>query len=257
MAASSTGRSLRTSSKKGEKSLGLPSWTSNTAWRTPNPSALYSTGEALDDRDWHAARFVGQSVRRKEDPRLLTGKGQYVGDVELPGMLHAAFVRSPYASAQIVSIDTAEARELPGVVDVFVAEDLSAVGQRDTVTGKGKAPFPPLAIDAVLFVGDPVALVIAETRAAAEDGAELVVVDYEPGTAVVTIDDALREGAPVVHPELEGNVHSDMSVGSPETDAVLASAPNVITETVAQQRYLACPMEREASSPAGNLIRLA
>jgi aerobic carbon-monoxide dehydrogenase large subunit len=190
-----------------------------------------------------AARFVGQSVRRKEDPRLLTGRGQYVGDVELPGMLHAAFVRSPYASAQIVSIDTAEARELPGVIDVFVAEDLTAVGQRDTVTGKGKAPFPPLATQTVLFVGDPVALVIAETRAAAEDGAELVVVDYEPGTPVVTVDDALREGAPVVHPELGSNVHSDMSVGSSDTDAVLASAPRVIKETVAQQRYLACPME--------------
>ncbi len=158
-------------------------------------------------------------------------------------MLHAAFVRSPYANAQIVSIDTAEARDVPGVVDVFIAEDLTAVGQRDTVTGRGKAPFPPLATQTVLFVGDPVALVIAETRAAAEDGAEMVVVDYEPGTPVVTIDDALREGAPVVHPELGSNVHSDMSVGSADTDSVLASAAHVITETVAQQRHLACPME--------------
>ena len=166
-----------------------------------------------------------------------------MGDVELPGMLHAAFVRSPYANAQIVSIDTAEARDVPGVVDVFIAEDLTAVGQRDTVTGRGKAPFPPLATQTVLFVGDPVALVIAETRAAAEDGAEMVVVDYEPGTPVVTIDDALREGAPVVHPELGSNVHSDMSVGSADTDSVLASAAHVITETVAQQRHLACPME--------------
>ena len=166
-----------------------------------------------------------------------------MGDVEFPGMLHAAFVRSPYANAQIVSIDTAEARDVPGVVDVFIAEDLTAVGQRDTVTGRGKAPFPPLATQTVLFVGDPVALVIAETRAAAEDGAEMVVVDYEPGTPVVTIDDALREGAPVVHPELGSNVHSDMSVGSADTDSVLASAAHVITETVAQQRHLACPME--------------
>ena len=132
-----------------------------------------------------AQRFVGQPVKRKEDPRLLTGHGRYVDDVQLPGMLYAAFVRSTYANARILSIDTDEARRLPGVWAVFLAKDLAAAGQSDLVYGTAGPYFPPLAHGGVAFVGDPVAIVVAETRALAEDAGELIAIDYEPADVVV------------------------------------------------------------------------
>lgn len=189
-----------------------------------------------------AGRFVGQAVRRKEDPRLLSGRGRYVADVALPGMLHAAFLRSPYAHARIASVDTSAAREGHGVYGVFVSEDLEAAGLLATIAGHGDSPYPPLARGRVLFVGDPVAIVVAETRALAEDAAELVDVEYEPQDAVVTIDDGLRDGAPVVHEGTRSNVVQDIASG-PGIEDVLASAPHVFTETVGQHRYIACPME--------------
>jgi carbon-monoxide dehydrogenase large subunit len=194
--------------------------------------------------DLEAQRFVGSPVKRREDPRILTGRGRYVDDVVVPGMLHVAFVRSPLASADIVTIDTKAARELPGVVAVLTFDDFLAAGVQRPLPEGGGPPFPPLASGRVVFVGDPVALVVAESRALAEDGCELVEVDYETRPAVVGIDQARAEGAPVVHPGHESNVAGATPPSEdPEIDAVFASAAHVVTETLSQHRYVASPME--------------
>ena len=144
-----------------------------------------------------AARYVGARVDRVEDARLLTGRGTFVDDIALPGMLHAAFVRSPFARAAIRGIDTAAALALPGVRFVFTAADLNPDAKQQWHTSIGpqspETPRPPLADGEVRFVGDPVALVVADDRYLAEDAAELVEVDYEPLPPVV--DYATAEGA--------------------------------------------------------------
>jgi aerobic carbon-monoxide dehydrogenase large subunit len=136
-----------------------------------------------------AARYAGTRVARIEDARLLTGHGTYVDDIVLPGMLHASFVRSPFARAIIRGIDTAAAAALPGVHAVFTAADLNPDVKEQWHTAVGRAspetPRPPLADVEVRFVGDPVALVVADTLYRAEDAAELVDVDYEPLPGVV------------------------------------------------------------------------
>jgi carbon-monoxide dehydrogenase large subunit len=191
-----------------------------------------------------AGRFIGQSVQRREDPRLLTGRGSYVDDIHRPGLLQGAFVRSPHARARICSVDTDEARQAAGVVGVYTSLDLEAVGRPGIVAGREGPRFPPLARDVVLFVGDPVVLVVAESRAQAEDAAELVSVDYEPLGPVVTIDDALDSGQPVVHPGDDSNIAAQASsTPCPELDDAFAQAAYVFSETISQHRYLACPME--------------
>src|SRR3954469_15025360 len=129
-------------------------------------------------------RFVGQSVKRAEDPRLLTGRGRYIDDVVLPGLLHAAFVRSPIAHGRITRLEVEGARQVPGVVAVFTSVELNAgLGKLwHTMVGP-EAPMPPvrpLAEGDVRFVGDPVALVVADSRYAAEDAAELVELEIHP-----------------------------------------------------------------------------
>jgi len=143
-----------------------------------------------------AARYVGARINRVEDARLLTGRGVFVDDISLPGMLHACFVRSPFARAAILGIDTTAARAVPGVHFVFTAAELNPGVKEQWHTSIGKAspdtPRPPLAEGEVRFVRDPVALVVAESRSLAEDAAELVEVDYEPPPAVVNaVADAL------------------------------------------------------------------
>src|SRR5947207_3255751 len=136
-----------------------------------------------------AARYAGTRVNRVEDARLLSGQGTYVDDISLPGMVHAFFVRSPFPRAAIRSIDTSAALAVPGVRAVFTAADLNPDVKEQWHTSIGpqspETPRPPLADDEVRFVGDPVALVVAESRYIAEDAAELVEVDYEPRPAVV------------------------------------------------------------------------
>src|SRR5918994_2135124 len=127
-----------------------------------------------------AARYAGARVGRVEDPRLLAGTGTFVDDVTRPGMLHACFVRSPFARARIEAIETSEARALPGVHAVLVAADLNPGAREQWHTPIGpdvpEVPRPPLAESEVRFVGDPVALVVAESRYVAEDAVDLVVV---------------------------------------------------------------------------------
>ena len=149
-----------------------------------------------------SAPLIGQPVRRKEDFRFITGRGHYTDDFTKPGQSHAAFVRSPHAHARIVSIDAAAALALPGVIAVLTGADMAAdkiqglicgwlIHSKDGTPMKA-GPHPTLALGKVRHVGDQVAVVIAETRAAAQDGVEAVIVDYEDLPSVVAVEDAQK-----------------------------------------------------------------
>ncbi len=194
-----------------------------------------------------AARYAGARVHRVEDDRLLTGRGTFVDDVSLPGMLHACFVRSPFARARVQRIDTSAALALPGVRFVFTAADLNP-GVREqwhTTIGKDmpETPRPPLAEGEVRFVGDPVALVVAESRYLAEDAADRVEIDYEPLPAVVDYTEAEHAEA-LVHEKHGSNVIAQlMTMPASALDAVFDSAAHVASETIYQQAYAPVPME--------------
>jgi carbon-monoxide dehydrogenase large subunit len=193
-----------------------------------------------------AGRFVGQSVKRREDPRLLTGRGNYVGDVLLPGTVHAAFLRSDVARGRIVSIDTTAARALPGVRAVYTAADLNpgAGPLWTTTSGPDEAAPPdrPLAEGDVKFVGDLLAIVVADNRYLAEDGCDLIEVDIEALPAVV--GPGAVDAADLVHPELGTNVAYTMTEApDPELDEILASAAHVLTRTFKMARNTNVPME--------------
>ncbi|HVM64998.1 MAG TPA: xanthine dehydrogenase family protein molybdopterin-binding subunit [Acidimicrobiales bacterium] len=194
-----------------------------------------------------AARYAGARVHRLEDARLLTGTGTYVDDITLPGMLHASFVRSPFARAALRGMHTEAARALPGVVAVFTAADLNPAAKEQWHTSVGpkspETPRPPLADNEVRFVGDPVALVVAESRYLAEDAADLVEVDYEPLPAVVDYATAAR-CQDLVHERHGSNVVGEMGGLAPaELEEVFASAAHVVRETISQHRHTAVPME--------------
>ena len=194
-----------------------------------------------------AARYAGTRVARVEDARLLTGHGTFVDDVRRPGMLHACFVRSPFAHARITGIDISAALSLDGVHAVFIAADLNPRVHEQWYTSMGKAipdtPRPPLADEIARFVGDPVALVLAANRYIAEDAVDLVVVDYEPLPTLA--DYRVAQGAEErVHDAYPGNVAGQMRGGKPDVlDGICASAAHVVTSTVHQQGYAAVPME--------------
>ena len=138
-----------------------------------------------------AGSLVGAPVRRVEDPTLLRGEGTFIDNLPLEGALHLAFVRSPVAHATIRSIDLTEARAMPGVVAVYTADDLDFPDYVGMMQLNPQAIRPSLAKEKVRFVGDPVAVVVAETKAQAVDAAEAVIVDYDPLPAVVDMEDAL------------------------------------------------------------------
>ena len=191
-------------------------------------------------------RVIGQRLKRTEDARLLTGRGTYVDDVVLAGMLHVAFVRSPIARGRIKSIDVSSARELPGVRMIYTATDLAPLNiEMISVHMVSPPPGPkvhPLAVDRVAYVGDPVAIVIADSRYVAEDAAGMVQVDYEVEDPVVTLEDARR--GPRVHPDVQSNVAAVMALPeNPELEKILASAPHLVTRTIKHQRIAHSPME--------------
>src|SRR5437870_6732421 len=135
--------------------------------------------------------ILGNAVRRVEDPELLRGRGTYVDNLRIDGVLHLAFVRSTVAHGRIRAIDTAEATAMPGVVGVFTAEDLGLPAHHAFMVLNKDCPRPPLATGKVRFVGDPVVVVVADSRAAAVDAVDAVVVDYDPLPAVVDPEEAL------------------------------------------------------------------
>ncbi len=193
------------------------------------------------------ARFVGQSIKRREDPRLLTGHGRYVGDITVHDQLELAFLRSDVAAGDIRSIDTSAAEAFPGVVAVYTGKDLNPIAGDIWTTTSGPPaygpPMHPLADTDVRYVGDPIAVVIAKNRYIAEDACELIVVDIEARRAVVTLEDALAVDAPSVHPELGSNVVDEPSPPHPEWDATIAAAAHVVEKRYAMTRVTNVPME--------------
>src|SRR5881296_3104412 len=164
-------------------------------------------------------RVLGKSIKRREDPRFITGRGTYVDDVKLPGTTWAAFVRSPHAHARIKKIDTAAALKHPGVVAIFTGKDMTGVNSLPcgwdlrkekkipgVVQDLAMVPHMPLTSDAARHVGDPVAVVIADSHEAAVDAAEKVQVDWEPLPAVTATERAAQAGASQLHAGAPGNV---------------------------------------------------
>ncbi|WP_156763313.1 xanthine dehydrogenase family protein molybdopterin-binding subunit, partial [Mycobacterium scrofulaceum] len=192
-----------------------------------------------------APRYAGTRVQRVEDGRLLTGRGSFVDDISRPGMLHACFVRSPFARARINGIDASAALALPGVRAVFTAADLNPDVREawHAVAGKDvpDTPRPPLAEGEAKFVGDPVALVIAESRYVAEDALELIDVDYEPLPAVTDFTQA-QSADVLVHDAYPNNVAGGMG-GAPPDEELFAGAPCVVTERIYQHIYAPVPIE--------------
>lgn len=195
-----------------------------------------------------ATRWFGAPVQRLEDPRLLRGKGTYVDDVDLPGLLHAAFLRSPHAHARIVRIDTSAALALPGVHLVLTAIDLGEVLEPSPLLVPHAALTQPrtqlpLALEEVRYVGEAVAMVVADSRYVAEDALDLIDVEYEPLPVVYSLEIAAQADAPLVHADVPGNVaaHFAQQVGNPAE--VFASAPHVLQERFLVDRGAAMPME--------------
>jgi carbon-monoxide dehydrogenase large subunit len=198
-------------------------------------------------------KYVGQRVKRNEDPRLLTGQALFVDDVDMPGMLHAAFLRSDYAHARLRGIDVSAARSRPGVVAVYTAEDMGDAWQ----------PGPPLVVppptienmvfhtrtqvplvkDKVRLAGEPMAVVIAESRYIAEDALEDIVVDLEPLEAVVDLEEALEPAAPLVHDDLDSNLAAHFAQEKGDYAAAREKADLVIKRRIVIDRGAAGAME--------------
>jgi carbon-monoxide dehydrogenase large subunit len=190
-----------------------------------------------------AGAFSGKPVRRVEDPALLRGEGTYVDNLKIEGMLTLHFVRSPIAHATIRSIDASAARAMPGVVGVYSATDLAFPPAPALMTLRPGAVRPALAEDRVNFVGDPVVVVVAESRALAMDAAEMVEIDYEPLGAVVDMEDALSPDSPVQYESIGSNVMIGLRSGS---DDPLAGADVVVRGRFENQRVAVVPMEGSA-----------
>jgi carbon-monoxide dehydrogenase large subunit len=195
-----------------------------------------------------ATRWFGAHIPRMEDPRLLRGKGVFVDDIDLPDVLHAAVLRSTHARARILNIDTSAARALPGVHLVLTASDLGELLDPSPLLVPHHALTQPrtqlpLALNEVHYVGETVAMVVADSRYIAEDALDLIDVEYEPLPVVHSLEVAAAKDAPLVHVDVQGNVaaHLVQVVGDP--DAVFASAPHVMRETIVMDRGTAMPME--------------
>src|SRR5919204_767887 len=202
------------------------------------------------------AKYFGAAVRRREDPRFLRGEGRFVDDVTLPGLLHAAFLRSPHAHATIAHIRTEAAKAMPGVIAVFAHADLARWMKPLPLFGAPppglaaavkfeirQAPQYALAKDCVRYVGEIVAMVVATDRARAEDAVEAIEVEYTPLPAAVDMLTAGEAGAPLVHPEWGTNVAVGFRHAIGDADRALASAEVVVEETFRIQRYVGMPLE--------------
>ncbi|MHC5654829.1 xanthine dehydrogenase family protein molybdopterin-binding subunit [Stappia sp.] len=201
---------------------------------------------------------IGARVARREDKRFITGKGRYTDDMRVPGMMHAAFVRSPHAHARVRGIDADAARKMPGVIDILTGHELVADGVGNLICGwmihsKDGTPMKmgawrALESELVRHVGQAVAVVVAETRSQARDAADAVEVDYEPLPAVVDSLEALKAGAPQIHPEAEGNLIYDWEIGDQaSTDAAFAAAAHVTRMEIRNNRLVPNPMEPRAA----------
>jgi carbon-monoxide dehydrogenase large subunit len=192
------------------------------------------------------AKYVGQRVKRTEDPRLIQGLGHYVDDIKLPDTLHVAFLRSMYAHAKIKSIDTSEASHAPGVVAVYTGKDVaSKVGPVPCAAALPDLKVPDyrvLATDHVVFVGQPIAVVVATDRYAARDAIDLIMIDYEELPAVVDVEEAAK-GGPLVYEEYGDNIAYKLTAGEGDIEAALKSSDRVVSQRIVHQRLAPIAME--------------
>jgi aerobic carbon-monoxide dehydrogenase large subunit len=209
--------------------------------------------------------YVGRSLRRREDRRLLTGQGQFVANLVLPRMLHAVFVRSPLAHARIRNVDLTRAAAAPCVALALNGADLLQLlppvpeGQislpskwTTIVQHKFLNPRQPLlAHDKVRHVGEAVAVIVAESRYEAEDAAELVTLDFDELPAVVDPEAALRPGTPIVHDQFDTNLIGAFSVGKGDAEAALAGAPHRLKRRYRHHRYARRPILNCARAASG------
>jgi len=207
--------------------------------------------------DTQARRFIGRSIPRREDRRLLLGRGRSIADIHLPGMLHVAFVRSAVAHARIRSIEIARALASPGVVAVFTGANIRAhlepipgmqnrppKAWREAIEHEISIPDQPIiATDKVCYVGEAVAVVVAADRYLAEDAAALVELQMEPLAPIVGIDAALDPAAPPIHDALSTNIIARLHMRKGDADAILASGARVLRHRFDNHRYAGMPIE--------------
>ncbi|MDX2203763.1 MAG: xanthine dehydrogenase family protein molybdopterin-binding subunit [Hyphomicrobiaceae bacterium] len=192
--------------------------------------------------------YIGRSVPRPNVAKLVEGRGQYVDDIVLPRMAHAAFVRSPHAHARILKVDASAALALPGVYRVFTGADLAGhcepwVAVLAHLKGMKSAPQLPLPVGTATWMGEAVVAVVAETRAIAEDAAALVAVDYEPLVPVVDMETALDAAMPVIHPELGDNLTFQRVNESGDVEAAFSAAHTVVEATFHTARHTGVTLE--------------
>ena len=201
---------------------------------------------------------IGARVVRKEDKRFLTGKGRYTDDMTVPGMKYAFFVRSAHAHARILSIDTSAAKDMPGIIAILGGKELQADGIGNLICGwmvhsKDGSPMKmgawrPLAHETVRYVGDAIAIIVADSLAEARDAAEAVVVEYDVLPAVTQASLALEAGQPQIHPEASNNLIFDWQLGDADsTDAAIARAAHVTEMKIVNNRLSPNPMEPRAT----------
>ena len=193
------------------------------------------------------AKYMGQKVKRTEDPRLIQGIGHYVDDIKLVDTLHVAFLRSPYAHAKLISVNVEAAKKSPGVVAVYTGADIAGKIALIPCAAAGpdlkKPDYPVLALSKVGYVGQPIAAVVATDKYKARDAAELIEVEYEPLDVVTDIEVAAQPDSPVIHEELGTNVAYQFQAGSGDIDAAFAQADKVVSLKLVHQRLIPSAME--------------
>ncbi|HEX3723376.1 MAG TPA: xanthine dehydrogenase family protein molybdopterin-binding subunit, partial [Nitrolancea sp.] len=195
------------------------------------------------------SEMVGSRIRRKEDPRLITGSSMYVDDFRLPGTLHLAFVRSIYAHARINGIDSSEARAMPGVTAIVTGPELEQYFEARTgapAPDPGTPRAEVLATDTIRYLGQPIAVVVANSQYAARDAADAVVVDYETLPTVTDIEEAVKDGAPLLWSGTTNNIGVSGETIKGDVEGAFASADVVVKERIRSQKVSGVPMEGRA-----------
>ena len=210
----------------------------NSNWR--NRAAAHSGGNPF-------MPYIGARVKRKEDLRLLRGIGKFVGDIHRPGMLHAAILRSTHAHARLIQIDASAALKLPGVAGVLTGADTAGVKtipmRTGVIPGLERSQQTPLATDRVRYVGDPIAVVVAESRYLAEDALELIEVTYDPLGALTDARKSITPGAPQLHEPVPNNTAAYFQVNTGDIDAGFRDSDLILEQEFSTQRHSAVPLE--------------
>src|SRR5689334_22229084 len=197
-------------------------------------------------------RYFGERIKRNEDPRLLMGQGLYVDDVDLPNMLHVAFLRSPYAHARIINIDVSQAKQHQGVIAIYTANDLGDYWKPgpllvspppvDGIVFNEKTQVP-LAKEKVKFAGEPVVMVLAENRYIAEDALADIQIDYEPLEAVVDLEKALKDDSPIIHDDIGSNIAARVVQTKGDYDSAKKNAAVIIKRRFKYEHGCAAAIE--------------